>query len=385
MTAPNAPPEWLYAYRLPLGASGANSDLDLALASMNQSDPMAGLVDNALDFLERAFNEFQASPKYSVIHFYAAVELLLKARLLAEHWSLVIAKPQDADKEKFLKGDFQSVTLDDAVKRLERIVGSGLTPGEVQQVQRLGRHRNRMMHFFHDADGAAGVELRKEIAVEQLRAWHTLNRLLLERWREVFDPWDMRIHRLNEALKEHRDYLLVRYEALKPDLLAKEKAGARLTNCESCGYQSNEVLGVFGALGNGECHVCGMPSLQLEVECPECSAMMTFLDEGFQTCASCGRAVEPEELARLISDDEPGTKGHYEKGLPAHCVGCAGVRTVVHHGGECLCASCFSIYAEESMAQCSWCGDLNAGKLEESFLSGCTVCSGRFGGWRADD
>lgn len=100
---------------------------------------------------------------------YAGVELFLKARLLAEHWTLVIAKPQEADLAKFLKGDFQSVTLDDAAKRLDKIVRSGLTPTEVEQVRSLGRHRNQMMHFYHDNTGPAGEALRREVAVEQLR------------------------------------------------------------------------------------------------------------------------------------------------------------------------------------------------------------------------
>jgi len=52
--------------------------------SVDQATHMAGLVDNALNFLDQAFNELRASPKYSVIHFYAAVELFLKARLLRD-------------------------------------------------------------------------------------------------------------------------------------------------------------------------------------------------------------------------------------------------------------------------------------------------------------
>lgn len=352
---------------------------------MDQSNQMAGLVENALDFMERAFNEFENAPKYSVIHFYAAVELLLKARLLAEHWSLVIAKPQEADRDKFLKGDFQSVTLDDAIRRLEKVVGSGLTPAEIQQLQRLGRHRNRMMHFFHDADGVAGTHLREEIAVEQLRAWHTLNRLLLERWKEVFRPWSDRIYQVNEALKGHREYLRVRFEAIKADLQVKEQAGARLTTCTSCSYRANEVHEIFGAFGNGECHVCGMPSCQIDVACPDCGTAMIFIDEGFQSCASCGRSVEAEELARLIEDEGRGTKDYFESGMPAHCTACDGVRTVVHHDGELLCASCFCMFSEETMAQCSWCGALNAGKIEGSFLTGCVVCEGQLGLVSADD
>ena len=71
-------------------------------------DYFSRLVDNALNFLSRSIEDLQQSPKYSVIHFYAAVELFLKARLMKEHWSLVVTKPQDADWEKFVAGDFQA-------------------------------------------------------------------------------------------------------------------------------------------------------------------------------------------------------------------------------------------------------------------------------------
>ena len=54
---------------------------------MNHEDIFESLTRNAFDFLERGIAEFDASPKYSVIHFCAAVEMLLKARLLKEHWS----------------------------------------------------------------------------------------------------------------------------------------------------------------------------------------------------------------------------------------------------------------------------------------------------------
>lgn len=39
-------------------------------------------------------------------------------------------------------------------------------------------------------------------------------------------------------------------------------------------------------------------------------------------------------------------------------------------------ASCFSIFDEESMAPCSWCGDVNAGKPNNDFRDGCVVCYG---------
>ena len=50
---------------------------------MTHHDIFDSLTRNAFDFLERGIAEFDKSPKYSVIHFCAAVEMLLKARLIS--------------------------------------------------------------------------------------------------------------------------------------------------------------------------------------------------------------------------------------------------------------------------------------------------------------
>lgn len=60
------------------------------------------IAESAMDFLKRAVDEIEKHPKYSVIHFATAVELILKARLMHEHWALVVEKTSDADVERFL-------------------------------------------------------------------------------------------------------------------------------------------------------------------------------------------------------------------------------------------------------------------------------------------
>lgn len=112
------------------------------------SDIIKRLVENALDFLHRAIDDLEGHPKHSVIGFYTGVELFLKARLLAEHWSLVVSPRKDPDFEAFLKGNFVSVSLEEAASRLEKAVRSGLSPGELQTFKRVGQHRNKMVHFF---------------------------------------------------------------------------------------------------------------------------------------------------------------------------------------------------------------------------------------------
>lgn len=53
--------------------------------SMKKNVDFGKLVKNAFNFLDKARREFESELRYAVIHFYAALELFLKARLLHEH------------------------------------------------------------------------------------------------------------------------------------------------------------------------------------------------------------------------------------------------------------------------------------------------------------
>uniref|UniRef100_E6QVY8 Uncharacterized protein n=1 Tax=mine drainage metagenome TaxID=410659 RepID=E6QVY8_9ZZZZ len=109
----------------------------------------------------------------------------MKARLLHEHWTLILTKPEDADLLKFQKGDFHSVSLKEAQKRLTSIIQQGLTKDEFDCFLALGDHRNRMVHFFHPDQHASKSEIEK-IVSQQCRAWFYLHRVLTQRWNGVF-------------------------------------------------------------------------------------------------------------------------------------------------------------------------------------------------------
>jgi hypothetical protein len=77
------------------------------------------VVKNALDFFQKSLKEFDKKPKYSVIHFHAAVELIMKARLLWEHWTLIITRPETANLKSFRSGDFQDPARVDYTRWLD--------------------------------------------------------------------------------------------------------------------------------------------------------------------------------------------------------------------------------------------------------------------------
>ena len=84
------------------------------------------LLDNGLDYIHEAVEpiliahkQSQHSWKYSVLHIYSGIELLLKERLKREHWSLIFQDINNANLTKLEKGNFVSVYHDELVKRLK--------------------------------------------------------------------------------------------------------------------------------------------------------------------------------------------------------------------------------------------------------------------------
>lgn len=357
---------------------------------MNQQDLLTRIVENAMDFLSQSINEFDDSPKYSVIHFHAAVELFLKARLMAEHWSLVVSKRQDPDWNKFVAGDFMSVSMNEAADKLDKVVRSGLTKHELNTFRKLTSHRNKMVHFFHDAVNAEeNVKLHRSIAREQLTAWYFLHKLLTDRWNEVFSPWSEEFEGIDRRLRKLHSFLQVVFDQVKPEIEKREAGGAVFEVCPSCEFRAQEHIDVNGEPYRAKCYVCGLEieERRLRINCPDCTTPVLFIDEGFGSCRGCGRSFEPENLvetlikkgvahfAAMEGDDS------WELG---NCSDCDGYHTVVRlkeEHNKYLCTSCLGVFNE--LQCCQWCNEPNTGDMEHSYWAGCNVCDGK-AGWNSE-
>jgi len=64
------------------------------------------LVRNALGFVNTSIDHLQQQPKNAIVDLYTAIELFLKARLMKEHWTLMLAKPETGDLQNLAVGDF---------------------------------------------------------------------------------------------------------------------------------------------------------------------------------------------------------------------------------------------------------------------------------------
>ncbi|MER6616300.1 hypothetical protein [Streptomyces xantholiticus] len=119
-------------------------------------------VFNGMDYLGSAVDDLTAHQpptardlKYAVLHLQAAVEVLLKARLVREHWSLVFKDPGAATRARFDKGDFVSCDSAAVMDRLSNIVGLTLDDDDRQSLRTLTKTRNALTHWGHTAPAHA--------------------------------------------------------------------------------------------------------------------------------------------------------------------------------------------------------------------------------------
>lgn len=350
---------------------------------MIQHDIFDSLTRNAFDFLGRGISEFDTAPKYSVIHFCAAVEMLLKARLMKEHWSLIVSKPEQANLAKFMDGDFASVTMEEARARIRNIAGEEIADDAFNSFRTLANHRNKMIHFFH-ADVESDGEAKAQIVAEHCRSWFHLHRLL-NRWDAYFRDFSTEISRADRSMKAHRKYLSAKFKALKPELDASRKAGDKPKVCSACGFKAAVPDTLDAQIATLRCLVCDHTETQVEIACPHCNQAVVIASEGYATCGHCNGSIEPEHLVDALTDHDAAHIGIVDgddQWEQANCGSCDGYHTVIRRGEKYFCASCFDL--NDQIEQCEWCYEPNTGDMEFSHANGCGQCEGLWGHTKDD-
>lgn len=350
---------------------------------MNKTAVFNNLVGNGFDFLKKSLQEFEKEPKFSVIHFYSALELFLKARLLREHWTLILTKPEQGDLTKFQAGNFHSINLDDADKRLRDILQDGLTADEIRCFRDLRDHRNRMVHFFHAGATAKKDEI-ETIVSQQCRGWYYLHGLLSHRWKAVFAKHQSEVLACDKAMRKYRQFLKTRFADLGDQIKQMRTAGVKFHKCPSCGFKAFKEDDTNDPALEFDCLVCSFSRGGVSVECPSCSKRQTLIGEAWQACSSCGHKISDEEIKADLSDWIVVTKDNMYDAHEASCGECQGHMTVVPlQNGKWVCSACFTSFDESDIGTCGWCGEHTTEDVEDSYWAGCEYCDGQ-AGWHAD-
>jgi len=346
------------------------------------------LVKNAIDFMDKSTEQLDTAPKYAIINFCSAVELFLKARLLAEHWSLIIMDIDKGNKnkkinfERFKAGNFQSVNHKTAIERLRNIVDVKISSKEEEAFIKVQQHRNKLVHFFHPEYVKPPVDsIINDTIPELWLAWHYLYGLLLEKWFETFSKYTEKLKRLNYALIiRFKEFLKAKFEAITEDIERKKQEGAVYETCMDCGFESAEVKEVDDNLTSYKCEVCLRLNNVLSIDCPECGEEILVYEQGQGRCGKCEFEIDINYwVSEFGESEEP-----YEGARIGYCCDCEDYRgSVVSYTNGYLCFNCMTLhdYAED----CEWCNELNAGRdMSDSYWRGCVICEGKMG-WDSDE
>ncbi|WP_331751891.1 hypothetical protein OG713_45925 (plasmid) [Streptomyces sp. NBC_00723] len=238
--------------------------------------------------------------KYSVLHLQAAAEVLLKARLVREHWSLVFEDPGEANDRSFRSADFKSCTVGEAVARLRNIVGVTITDKEQEALKDLGRDRNALQHYGL-THNARALEARAGRVLDFLVRFLD-DALLPDLDRDERNAVGADMVRIRDGLENIQTYITQRMRRLRGDLRGSEN---RTIACPTCGQLALVADGT-----QNRCLFCGASWLTAPWLI---QLYMDEMDEELEDCPQCGKATIVMGV-RVASEPHPSP----------FCFGCPG-------------------------------------------------------------
>jgi len=170
---------------------------------------VSSLLENALDYFlsaaEYAHKSDLRSLKYCTLHIAASVELLLKARLFEEHWSLIFADVDKATEAALKSGDFKSADPQTVLDRLEKIAKIVVSKEDHGLLDDLRKLRNCIQHFAVTTTEAQASSLAAKTANFLINfCHHELSELPAELKRKLED--------IKAQLGHFREYVDERFE-----------------------------------------------------------------------------------------------------------------------------------------------------------------------------
>ena len=336
------------------------------------------LARNAIAFLERSVDELKDTPNYAVIDFCTAIELFLKARLLLEHWALIFEDINEANKDKFREGKFKSVGIKNAVARLRNISGQGITETQERVFEKIRDHRNRIVHFFHQAYGPnpdpAAVG---EVTAEQCQGWFYLYPLLSRTWQSHFASYAADLKRIDRKMHENRSFLKVKYEARLKDIERGKATGVVFESCWFCDFEAMRKSFIAGPLLSIYCLVCENSAQGIELQCPACGVSPSGLIG--HVCWKCSRPIILEEvLDTFASSSQQDNFAAEDKRALCSNYDCLqsfqeeGYRqSVILFDNKWVCLLCFAV--GEDAWNCADCGRRIAGEFSGPFCLECDL------------
>jgi len=186
------------------------------------------LTVNGLAFARRSAQSMrdlaEGGAAFAIVELSVAVEVLLKARLVREHWTLICANPDKATPETLMCGDVKTVTPEQAVDRLHGVLGIVIKgTGYDNHLRSIGQLRNRAVHFTLTPDG----ELPIGVQAGYSRALNFVLWFLQTQFRDLAEPQTTglvshTLHELTADLEAFEEMIAERRRTIAPALAAAD-------------------------------------------------------------------------------------------------------------------------------------------------------------------
>ena len=301
------------------------------------------LFENSLDFILSGIRhvgskEDYNSLKYAVVHLSSGLELLLKERLRLVNWSLIFNKVDEASEGKYNSGDFISIYLDSAIKRLEGICGIKITESDKGVLRAFKKMRNTFEHFK-----VIGHE--KEISGLSVKVVSFILEFIKNNFNS--DSFSVEAHGYIEDIQE---------ELQKFDALYEE--------------HSNRILEQNPEIDN-----------LARVDCPICYRDFLVLGDGNPRCYYCFyKGGEPSNVASEYIENIMGISAYVcgkEGGeFPQYFCPDCGSQALVYNAEasdvQFTCFACGEQHDNNDLRFCSSCGEIYYPDSEEDSL--CSDC-----------
>lgn len=222
-------------------------------------DPQSKLLVGSLDFIVSAA-EFASSDetrnwKYATLHLWTGMELLLKARLAREHWSLLFSNVDRADHSKLSDGNFKSVDSDQAVIRLKQVCGVEIDPHDWRFLKGLRNLSNLTKHYFVEA---SPLQLKSILSrCMNIAITFCETQRMSDESKEIQD----RLYLINRLMQEFDEFVDERLEWL-----------------------------------------ASHHKLESHMECMRCWQETCTMDDSGVTCHFCGTVIDSETLSEWWAD-----------------------------------------------------------------------------------
>jgi len=224
------------------------------------------LFRNALRFFTRAAKEAGESasdhpdnPLFACIHACMGLELIFKAILAQEHWTLIYDSPEAAVKATQKQGPQATIGCLAALERLQSVCGVHFKEKDLNAVRSINRIRNEAVHF----DAKNEQDHSKALVAKALNIAYTL---LDSELSIIESDFQDELKELRKTSSGFDDFLRERFNAVKSSL-----KGIPTCICHFCGNDSS-----IAGYGHLRCEVChevveydNLPSIYCE-PCIEC-------------------------------------------------------------------------------------------------------------------